>query len=58
VNQEIPACGFRDLYQSAGKNQVEKLGLVSMVAKRNLGIAEEGEFGQTTSLKRLNTAKN
>jgi hypothetical protein len=23
VNQEIPACGFRDLSQSAGRNQVE-----------------------------------
>jgi len=57
VNQEIPACGFQDLSQSAGKT-TKKIGIGEHGGERILGVAEEGEFGQTASLKRLNTAQN
>jgi hypothetical protein len=58
VNQEIPSCGFCGLYQSAGEKPVARLESDEHGGERVLGVAEEGEFGQTALLKRLNTAQN
>jgi hypothetical protein len=58
VNQEIPACGFRDLSESAGQKMGKGLGTPKFHAKRTFDVAQEVEFGQTASLKRLNTGRN
>jgi hypothetical protein len=59
VSEEIPSCGFRGLYESAGwKKSERRLELDEHGSERILGVAEEGEFGQTASLKRLNKKRN
>jgi hypothetical protein len=40
------------------KNREEEWNRMKHGGKRNLNVAEQGEFGQTASLKRLNTAQN
>jgi hypothetical protein len=58
VSEEIPSCGFRDLYESAGEKTGKKVGIGRAGCWRILGVAKEGELVQTASLKRLNKERN